>query len=184
MNDLLGNQTGQLDISRPVIQDPLLRLALRRLFASVERWNRRDGHTDRLDVLACEEALVNSCAQLMERHGSRRATAAVVPTNLRRVRERLADEASVPPSLADLAAMIGLSRYQLLRQFQKTYGLPPHQWLLQRRVEHARVLVAMGLTLAEAAVQSGFADQSHLTRTFRRHHGFTPGAWRNATNPQ
>jgi AraC-like DNA-binding protein len=180
MNALIANRAGQVDISQPVIQDAALMLALRQLFARVERWNARRVDPDRLAALACEEALVTSCAQLMARHGSRRAMPAVATADLRRVRERLADESSVPPSLADLAAMLGVSRYQLLRQFQKTFGLPPHKWLLQRRVERARALIAAGLALADAAVDSGFVDQSHMTRMFVRHHGFTPGAWRQA----
>jgi signal transduction histidine kinase len=58
----------------------------------------------------------------MARHGSRRATTPAAAADLRRVRERLADESSTPPSLADLAAMVGVSRYQLLRQFDKAFG--------------------------------------------------------------
>jgi AraC-like DNA-binding protein len=97
-----------------------------------------------------------------------------------RVRERLADELLEPPSLAELASMEGLSKYQLLRRFEKTYGVPPHAWLLARRAERARRLIRDGASLALAAASSGFADQSHMTRVFVRHFGFTPGAWRKA----
>jgi AraC-like DNA-binding protein len=184
MNDLTANRAGPVEISLPVIQDPALLRALQQLFARAERWPDPGVAREGLEALACEEALVTSCSQLMARHGSRRAMRPVAPANLRRVRERLADDGPVPPSLADLAAPIGLSRFQLLRQFEKAFGLPPHRWLLRRRVERARALIAAGRALADAAAESGFVDQSHMTRTFVRHHGFTPGAWRKATRLQ
>jgi transcriptional regulator GlxA family with amidase domain len=77
--------------------------------------------------------------------------------DLTRVRERLADDLSGAPSLAEIAAMIGLSRYQVLRRFEKTFGLPPHAWLLGRRAERARVLIRDGTMLATAASECGFA---------------------------
>jgi AraC-like DNA-binding protein len=100
--------------------------------------------------------------------------------DLRQVRERLADAPLHAPSLEEMAGMTGLSRYQLLRRFERAYGLPPHAWLLSRRAEHALRLIRAGETLTDAAIASGFADQSHMTRAFARHYGFTPGAWRRA----
>lgn len=76
--------------------------------------------------------------------------------------------------------MLGVSRYQLLRQFRFRYGLPPHAWLLSRRAEFARQLIRSGLSLSMAAARSGFADQSHMTRVFVRFYGHTPGQWRSA----
>jgi AraC-like DNA-binding protein len=96
------------------------------------------------------------------------------------VRERLADDLQNPPTLGELAAMVGASKYQLLRRFEKACGLPPHAWLQQQRAERARGLIRRGLPLAEAAAECGFSDQSHMTRVFARLYGFTPGAWRAA----
>ena len=161
---------GCAEIAEPVIRDAGLARVLRRLFRRIER---------RADPLACEESLVESCVLLMTRHG----TAPVVreaPADMRRVRERLAEELAAPPSLAELAAMAELSRYQVLRRFEKAYGLPPHAWLMQQRAERARRLIREGVSLVAAAAASGFADQSHMTRVFARHFGFTPGAWRRA----
>ncbi|HYC53162.1 MAG TPA: helix-turn-helix transcriptional regulator, partial [Gemmatimonadaceae bacterium] len=81
------------------------------------------------------------------------------------------------PSLGQLAESVGLSRFQLLRRFTSRYGVPPHAWLLNRRAELARQLIAGGEPLSMAALQSGFADQSHMTRTFVKFYGFTPGSW-------
>jgi AraC-like DNA-binding protein len=97
-----------------------------------------------------------------------------------KVRDRLADDAAETPTLAELASLAGLSRYQVLRRFEKVYGVPPHAWLLQRRAERARGLIRGGAGLAAAAAACGFADQSHMTRVFVRQFGFTPGAWQKA----
>jgi len=95
----------------------------------------------------------------------------------RLLRERLADDLLAAPTLDELAAMTGLGKYQVLRRFEKAYGVPPHAWLLLQRAERARGLIRRGTGLADAAAASGFADQSHMTRIFARQFGFTPGAW-------
>ncbi len=187
MANLTEHRGTHAAIVRPVIDDPELLRVLRRLFSRLERFNARAGKpADPADGLAVEEALVESCVRLMARHGSTPcATDVAAPRHdLRRVRERLADETSEVPTLAELAAMTGLSRFQVLRRFEKAYGLPPHAWLLCRRTERARVLIRDGSPLAAAALESGFADQSNMTRVFRRQFGFTPGAWRRATRLQ
>ncbi|WP_406289583.1 helix-turn-helix domain-containing protein [Embleya sp. NBC_00896] len=98
----------------------------------------------------------------------------------RAVRERLADQLVAPPSLTELSAGIGLSRYQTLRAFRDVEGLPPYAWLAQHRVARAKVLLAAGRTPAQAALAVGFADQAHLGRWFRRVLGVTPGVYRNS----
>jgi len=97
----------------------------------------------------------------------------------RQVMTRLADQLTGPPALAELAADAGLSRYQLLRAFRAEVGMPPYAWLAQHRVARARVLLEHGHRPAEAATLTGFADQAHLTRWFRRVVGVTPGTYRN-----
>ncbi|TDC82059.1 AraC family transcriptional regulator [Actinomadura sp. 7K507] len=93
---------------------------------------------------------------------------------------RLSDELVAPPSLAEVAADLELSRYQLLRAFRDAMGMPPYAWLAQHRVTRARALLDAGHRPAEAATLVGFADQAHLTRWFRRVVGVTPGAYRNS----
>ncbi|WP_316317403.1 helix-turn-helix domain-containing protein, partial [Clavibacter michiganensis] len=75
---------------------------------------------------------------------------------------------------------LGLSRYQLLRAFRTSTGMPPYAWLAQHRVARARGLLDAGLRPAEVAALVGFADQAHLTRWFRRVPGVTPAAYRNS----
>ncbi|CAG1017198.1 Transcriptional activator NphR [Burkholderiaceae bacterium] len=166
----------ELQLTQPVIRDRALRCALQQLFARLDDWaaGRRASSAD---MLACEESFVRIVGLLMERHTTVRPDRDA-GGDLRAVRDRLADVLHDTPSLDALARMVGLSKYQLLRRFEKTHGLPPHAWLLQQRAERARRLIRDGRSLADAAAASGFADQSHLTRVFVRHFGFTPGAWR------
>jgi AraC-like DNA-binding protein len=78
-------------------------------------------------------------------------------------------------SLAELSRASGLSPFHLHRSFSRTVGLPPHAFQLQLRVDRAKALLARGLDIASVAQRTGFADQSHFTRVFRRSVGVTPG---------
>lgn len=84
-------------------------------------------------------------------------------------------------SLAELAELSGVSRFQLLRGFAREVGITPHAYLVQRRVRLARQLLAKGQTPVQAAMQAGFADQSHMTRSFVRQIGVTPSRYQAAT---
>jgi AraC-like DNA-binding protein len=169
---------GMLDLdghefTRPVIDDARLRVVITRVFRA---WcaSPADGGDD-----GCrEEALVHACGLLTRHHGNRRIASAT--GRLEPVRLCLLDQREAPPGLAALAELAGLSRYQLVRQFTRTYGLPPFAWLRQYRLNQARRLIAGGMSPAEAAAACGFADQSHLHRWFQRSFGVTPGTWRGA----
>ncbi|MEV6183877.1 AraC family transcriptional regulator, partial [Streptomyces sp. NPDC052015] len=135
------------------------------------------------DPLEAESRLPWLLTALARRHSTARQVSDTVPGAghiAHAVRDRLADELTTPPSLADLAADLGLSRYQLLRAFRTTMGIPPYAWLAQYRVVRARGLLESGLRPAEVAGLVGFADQAHLTRWFRRVLGVTPAAYRNS----
>jgi len=167
-----------VELVHPVIQDPILSRALQGLFACLEAWNDHQRRTG-AESTALEESLVLTCGLLLNRHSTSRRIAEVT-ADVRKVRDRLADELASPPTLLDMAMMTGLSRYQILRRFEKAYGVPPHTWLSLHRGERARNLIRDGVSLSEAAAACGFADQSHLTRHFVRRFGFTPGAWQRA----
>lgn len=78
---------------------------------------------------------------------------------------------------AQLEAMTGLCRYELARQFRACLGTSPYRYLVMRRLDRARALIQRGIPLADAALSSGFADQSHMTRHFKRTYGMPPGRW-------
>ncbi|MDX6373672.1 MAG: hypothetical protein QOD98_2660 [Nocardioidaceae bacterium] len=95
----------------------------------------------------------------------------------RLVRDRLDDDG---PSLERLARELGTHPSHLVRVFRREYGLPPHRYLVGRRLDRARPLLLAGMPIADVAVATGFHDQSHLTRHFRALLGTTPGAFRSA----
>ncbi|MEO8389741.1 AraC family transcriptional regulator [Polaromonas sp.] len=179
-----------IELTRPVAHDARLRSALQRLLGRLQQWDHdhpANASRNSADALACEESLVSACALLMHRHAvspvspvtQSQASSAFSP-ELHRARDHLAADLLAPPTLTELARTAGLSKFQLLRHFQKSFGLTPHAWLLQQRSERARGLIRQGAGLAQAAAACGFADQSHMTRLFARQFGFTPGAWQQA----
>jgi AraC-like DNA-binding protein len=179
--ELVGGADANAMFTLPVFTDDGLRNALQRLLARMEAWTVAGRKTTAANALACEEALAEAFGLMLRDH----STSAVHPAarsdaDLSVVCERLADAPIQAPTLAELAALAGIGKFQLLRRFKKAYGTTPHDWLLQRRADRARGLIRNGLGLSEAAASSGFADQSHMTRVFVRRFGFTPGAWRDA----
>ena len=151
---------------QPVAHHAALADCFRRLYAAV---------TGDATALLREQLLLELLHGLQgdaPRNGSASATAAIT-----RARAMIDDAPAAAPSLADLATACGLSRFQLVRQFARATGLTPHAYLIQRRIDAARALLARGSTLADAAAASGFADQSHMTRLFIRTYGITPGAY-------
>jgi AraC family transcriptional regulator len=79
-----------------------------------------------------------------------------------------------------LTGQTDLSAYHFARQFKAATGLPPHQYVLARRVERAQQLLQAGtdLSLAEVAADAGFSDQSQFSHQFKRLVGVTPGQFR------
>jgi AraC-like DNA-binding protein len=134
------------------------------------------------DQLVSSTLLTTALAGLLRRHGSpgpARETGLVVraPGAVAVVRDLLADRMTDPPSLAELAELTGLSQFALLRAFRGATGLPPHAYLNQLRVRQARLLLDGGRPAAEVAALTGFADQAHLTRHFKRVVGVPPAAY-------
>ncbi len=83
--------------------------------------------------------------------------------------------------LKDMARVADVSLFHFHRQFKKTTGLTPHQFIIHRRIEQAKVLLAKSnLPIIDVAVRVGFVDQSHFTTTFRKLTSMTPRIYRNA----
>lgn len=100
---------------------------------------------------------------------------------LRRVAEFLDAHCGEGVSLEQLSQVAQLSATQLIRSFRRRYGLTPHAYLIDRRIRLARQRLRQGEALAEVALATGFADQAHLQRTFKRLVAATPGQYRAAS---
>lgn len=133
------------------------------------------------DLLAAETALTAAFALLLTRHARSRPQAPNLHTDGARVaamQARLAEELSAPLTLSELAAAVGLSPFHAARLFSAQVGMPPHAWRKQLRLSRALGLLRQNMALAEVAAATGFADQSHFTRHFKRAYGAAPGRWR------
>lgn len=107
------------------------------------------------------------------------ATGGLAPRVLQRVRDYIEAHLTENIELKALAGITGLSRWYFARAFKQSVGVPPHHYLMQRRLERAQKLLAESdLSVAQIALQSGFSDQSHFSRRFRLFFGVTPRAFR------
>jgi AraC-like DNA-binding protein len=98
-----------------------------------------------------------------------------------RVREFLNDNYACNVSLEELAKIAGLSRSYLCRAFSKEVGIPPHAYQTQVRIDRAKRILARGNSLAVAAAETGFYDQSHFGWHFKHLVGVTPGIYAKKT---
>jgi len=100
----------------------------------------------------------------------------LTPARLRRAVDFIQSYLGQDISIAQVADAAGISPFHFARQFRRSTGLSPHQYLTERRVERAREMLLNGAgTIGEVASAVGFADQSHLSRHFKRLVGTTPG---------
>jgi AraC-like DNA-binding protein len=131
------------------------------------------------DPLLSEEILVETLTYMASRYTQPHAEppAASEPRAVMLVKEYLQSCYDRPIRLVDLAQLTDLGHAHLIRCFRRALGITPHQYLIQARVRHARLLLAQGEPIASAAISTGFADQSHLTRHFKSITGLTPGQY-------
>ena len=168
----LHDDMSTVEIARPALRDTMLTQCFARLFAGIT--------APVPDPFAVEESILRTLAHLMARYGSRPLPIRGEPPCVARALRHMDEAPERSVTLAELAALSGVSRFQLLRGFARHVGTTPHAYLLQQRVRLARRLLAAGRRPAEAAAEAGFADQSHLNRAFRRQLGLTPARYRAA----
>jgi AraC-like DNA-binding protein len=138
------------------------------------------------DRLQKECALLETIGDLIIRHAGapQQSRPALPPSRasaaLRRVRELLETEYARTVTISELAREADLSTFHLIRVFRASFGLPPYKYLEQVRIQHARRLIRLGFPLTHVVHATGFSDQSHLTRYFKRIVGVTPGRYARA----
>ncbi len=104
----------------------------------------------------------------------------IAPSALRRVREHIDRNLGEHIEIADLAALTGLSPCHFSRAFKQSMGVPPHRYLISRRVQAAaRLIETTDRPLFEIALDVGFSDQSHFTRFFSAQVGESPSQYRH-----
>jgi AraC family transcriptional regulator len=100
---------------------------------------------------------------------------------LRRVTQYIQENLQRELRLAELSALVHMSPYHFARLFRRSTGVPPHKFLVRRRIDEARALLAAGtVPIAEISRLVGFGTPSHFTTTFRRITGMTPSAYRSS----
>lgn len=134
-------------------------------------------------LLEKESRLLHMLVQLIARHADVSPPLGPIgrePLGVRKAIDYIAAFFHEEISVEQLAAVACLSPYHFIRVFSRHTGLPPHAWLMQFRVFAARKMMQKGIAIADAACMAGFTDQSHLTRTFKRLFGYTPGQFSNS----
>lgn len=132
-------------------------------------------------VLERESRLLWFLSSLIQRYGEMRSPLPPLPSRasqaVAQTQAYLQQHYAEPVSLEALATAVHLSPLKLLRLCRQAWGLPPHRYLIQIRVERAKDLIAQDMSLSAVAAATGFADQSHLNRHFKRLVGVTPGQY-------
>jgi AraC-like DNA-binding protein len=158
-----------------VFRDLALRRALERAHRALT--------TEPAGGLALEEAVLAAVAALrphLRPEPSERTRGHAEHAAVRRARNHLSERWDQRVTLAELEAVAGLSRFELVRRFREQNDVSPHAFQTNLRVEQARALLSAGIAPAAVAATCGFADQPHLTRVFKRAVGVSPGRYARA----
>lgn len=132
-----------------------------------------------------ETHLIDVYARLAGRHAEMaRVPETMAPARTRVVRavDVMQDRFAENLTIGELACATGLSSFHFIRMFRRGFGIPPHAYLTQIRLRHARERLAAGHRPAEAALSAGFSDQSHMTKHFKRSYGITPAQYAAAVD--
>jgi len=172
-SEVAGPQRDVPFFPAPVVYDAPMAQLMLKLHLALE--------DEAASVLERESLLLWTLGQLIVRHADDRPASQRVQVEraaVQAARDYLDAHYAGDVSLDTLAAQVNLSPFYLLRVFKQEMGLSPHAYLTQMRIWRARKLLLAGFPIADVAAQTGFADQSHLTRRFKRIVGVTPGQYR------
>ena len=168
-NELGMGGAGLRSFSHVLTHDPQLQSGFRVFYTALT-----DSSTDTLQKRG---ASIEFFALLHERLGLAVAES-VGSEKMRRAAEFISEHFQRPLRLDEISHEAGVSPSSLIRCFKKAYGMTPHAYLTNRRVQFARAQLRRGLPIVEVAMAAGFADQAHLQRTFKQLLAATPGHYR------
>lgn len=165
--DLFGESSIGAAVDAPLMPDDALR----------ERVSRLDESLVHGEDLEAEARLALVIERIAWHLAGRRPGTTLPPVAwvARQARDRFDADPVATPNLAVVADAIGVSVAHLVRSFTRSYGIPPHRYLIGRRLDVARRRLLDGEDAASVASAAGFYDQAHLTRHFKRLLATTPG---------
>jgi AraC-like DNA-binding protein len=131
-----------------------------------------------LETLAKQEAVVGFFTRVEQRLGGSTQTPRRANPKVERVARYIDAHYLQPLRLEALCAVANLSEAYLIRAFEQHYHMTPHAWLVNRRIQHGQAQLRSGEPIADIAQQSGFADQAHFQRAFKKHLALTPGQYK------
>lgn len=172
ITQISGQQLKSLHFEEPAVSNWALSQQILSLHKALE---------DHTSILEKQCLLLDTLAKLYACYSSERVKLPIMGderTPISRVCEYLQDCFNENVSLSQLTAIAGISEFHLSRVFTKAIGVPPHTYQLQVRLKKATDLIASGKTLVEAALATGFCDQSHFQKAFKKKFGITPGQYK------
>ncbi|MGF6379938.1 AraC-like DNA-binding protein [Paraburkholderia atlantica] len=134
---------------------------------------------DDIDTLRKESAAITFFSNVQQTLNPAGLPERAASGQLARAAEYIAENCTSALKLDDVCAAAGLSASHLIRAFKLRYGMTPHAYLINRRIQYSRAQLRRGALIAEVALDAGFADQAHLQRTFKRLVAATPGQYRS-----
>lgn len=159
-------------VDNSTLDDPRLRTDISKLHQAFDRFR---------DDLEWETRLETIISRIQARLTGKPGSNSSSRTPAITLRDYLESHLCERLRLETVARDLGWNKTHLIRSFKHEYGIPPHRYLIGRRVEEARRLLVAGQAAAQVAVQVGFYDQAHLTRHFRTLLSTTPSRFQQAT---
>ncbi|WP_216892909.1 helix-turn-helix domain-containing protein [Nocardia alni] len=160
-------------VDTPTFTDPLLHRRIRQLHATLADPGAEFEAASRLALINDRLHVLLRGVEPPARHGD--------PRLAHRLRELLDARTTDGLSLTEAAAALHADPTHLIRAFGREFGMPPHRYLISRRVDRARALLLGGMPTRDVAAATGFHDQPHLNRHFKRIVGTTPGRYARST---
>ncbi|MGY2137555.1 AraC family transcriptional regulator [Pseudomonas reactans] len=166
---------GYRPFNTPYTRDPVLYDGLLELYRTLV-----DEHAEHLQK---QSALVSYFTEVQQRLNPSDTPLREVNHKLERAAAYIRKRCTQALKLEDICGAAELSPSYLIRAFKQYYGLTPHAFLINQRIQFARAQLRRGELIADVAMAAGFADQAHFQRTFKQHFAATPGQYREALKP-
>lgn len=178
--DVLGDRNSLEVVDRYAFRDAEIETICRRLYQEISS----NGPTA---PLYCESLVMNLAVILLLRHSTASPATRILPSGglsrnqARRVLEYIESNLSRQLTLSKLSEIADLSVHHFARMFKRTVGVAPYRYVLERRLERAKMMLRSAKTsLVDVSLSTGFDSQSHFTSTFHRMVGATPNEFRGA----